>query len=375
MHGERSGSGSSVKRRRGQQEEQEEAEDVMDIEDTRAKLREELEDYLMWDTNRFSKESALFVLRRYRKIESILVSMELKVTRLKGQLDTYERKMATPQEKPSYSEILIKNAPRVGKKRVVARDPESVVLAYPQDEEVTDSEETKKVIKETIVPKQEGIQFRAVRKITKGGLAIETGTKEAAINVREALARVPSIKCADPRRRLPRMQIFDVEQDMKMEDFHDFLYTQNLVDKGISLDDINKNVMLCFKTGRRDLPVCNWVIEVTPEMRVALLEEGRVYLDFAACRVVDFLAVARCFKCLAYGHSEKNCKKDGGNVCSHCDKGGHLRKDCHRIDEKPACINCLAAKKPSDHRVGTIDCPMYTRLVEQRISLTDYGRA
>lgn len=274
----------------------------------------------MKDTNRFSKEAALFVLRRYRKIEAMLMNMEVQAAKMKGQIEAYEKKIPHTAEKPSYADLLVKNAPRVGKRRVPARDPEKVVLAYPQDDEATDSEETKKVIKEAIVHKQAGIQFRAVRKIQKG-VAIETGTKQAAVKVREALSRVPTIRCTDPRRRLPRVQIYDVDQDIKMEDMHEYLYTQNLSDKGITQDEIKKTVKLCFKTGRRDLPVCNWVIQVSSEMRVALLEEGRVYLDFAACRVVDFLAVARCFKCLGYGHSEKNCKNEGVNVCSHCGKG------------------------------------------------------
>lgn len=372
---ERSGSSASVKRRRGPEEEEESEVELMDMEDIRVKMREELEEFLMKEGNRFSRDASMFVLRRYRKLEAMLVAAEIRIAKMNGQLEVLEKRKPVAEEKPSYADMLVKNAPKVGKRRVLSRDPEKVILAYPQDEEATDSEETKKVIKETIVPKQTGIQFRAVRKIQKGGVAIETGTRQAAAKVREALSRVPTLRCADPRRRLPRMQIFDVERDMTLEDLHEYMYSQNLEDKGVSLDEIKKVVKLCFKTGRRDLPVCNWVIEVSPDIRMALLEEGRVYLDFAACRVVDFLAISRCFKCLGYGHSEKTCKSKGGDVCSHCGKGGHLRKDCPHSKDKPACANCLAAKKPSDHRVGTLECPMYRRLVEQMISITDYGKA
>lgn len=74
-----------------------------------------------------------------------------------------------------------------------------------------------------------------------------------------------------------------------------------------------------FKMGRRDINVVNIVMEVSPKIREILLQEGRAYIDFAACRVADHLAISRCFKCKAYGHIAKYCKKAiGNNVCSHC---------------------------------------------------------
>lgn len=161
---------------------------------------------------------------------------------------------------------------------------------------------------------------------------------------------------------------------MSVEDFKDHLLTQNLADKEFSKEDVEKQVRLCYKTGRRDTPTCNWVIEVSPQIRSVLLDEGRFYLDFAACKVVDHLVVTRCYKCQRYGHVEKHCKRAGGPLCSHCGREGHLRSACSRSDDKPVCINCLAAKRPCEHRVGSTDCPMYRRLLENHLSLVDYGQ-
>ena len=97
------------------------------------------------------------------------------------------------------------------------------------------------------------------------------------------------------------------------------MYKQNLEESGVKRTEMADGFLICYKTGRRDLPVGNLVVEVSPKIRETLLDAGRVYIDFAACRVVDHLSVTRCYRCQGYGHGVKFCKK---SVCSHCGKVG-----------------------------------------------------
>lgn len=46
--------------------------------ETRIKIREDLEEFLYHDTNKISKAAALYILRRFRRLEALYVDTELK---------------------------------------------------------------------------------------------------------------------------------------------------------------------------------------------------------------------------------------------------------------------------------------------------------
>lgn len=266
-----------------------------------------------------------------------------------------------------------KKMPKIGNKTVTPRDAEKVVLVYPTDESITDSEDTKKMVKGVLVPKEQGITIKAVKKIQKAGLVIESGTRRSAEEIKELTTRGKRLRVAPPKRILPKMLIYDVGHNLKEEEIMEYVYMQNLEEHEISQNLMMDGFKILFKMGRREGPKVNIVVEVDPKIRELLLEAGRVYIDYDACRVVDFLHVSRCFKCQAYGHVRKTCKSTGESLCSHCGRAGHEYAGCPRKWDTPTCVNCLAAKRPCDHRVGTMECPMYKRLVEQRTSMTYYG--
>ena len=60
-----------------------------------------------------------------------------------------------------------------------------------------------------------------------------------------------------------------------------------------------------------------------------------------------------CKKCLLYGHSVKNCKKDQ-QVCKRCSLIGH---NCDKCEiEQLKCIHCNGA-----HVAGSKECPKYQK--------------
>lgn len=170
-----------------------------------------------------------------------------------------------------------------------------------------------------------------------------------------------------------QVQIFDVDREMKEEELVNCIYKQNLEDAGYSEMEVKDRIVPKFRLEKRDADVCNWVLECSSKIREELLERERLYVEYSTCRVKDFLAVPRCFKCQGYGHLVKHCKKLGGDICPHCGVEGHSYRDCPREKEDPICVNCKAAKKDHKHRVGTLKCPIYARAVERRVSSTQYN--
>ena len=47
------------------------------------------------------------------------------------------------------------------------------------------------------------------------------------------------------------------------------------------------------------------VVEVSPNLRRELIILAKIMIRWSMCRVEDFVAVTRCFKCLGYGHTSK----------------------------------------------------------------------
>ena len=106
--------------------------------------------------------------------------------------------------------------PRIGKKTIIPRDNEKVLLlVYPKDEKITDSEEIKKIPKEAVVPMSEGLQTRAFKKVQvqKGGVVVESGNRKSAERLREAAARLEGLKVQAPKKILPRILIYDDDRD------------------------------------------------------------------------------------------------------------------------------------------------------------------
>ena len=203
-HRDRSGSTTSQKRRRADETSDEEMEiEQEEMPDTVDQMREALEDFLFKETSKISKNASAYILKLWRQMEKIcyekIVQRADAVAENRILKQVMKGTEKQQQLKPkSYSQA-VGTLPKVGKKTVVPRDVEKVVLVYHKDESKVDSEETKKVIKEVIKPKESGIQIRAIRKVQKGGVVVESGTRQGAQKIRELAGKVESLKIAAPR--------------------------------------------------------------------------------------------------------------------------------------------------------------------------------
>lgn len=152
-------------------------------------------------------------------MEAVLIFAEVKAREADAKVEGYTMVMGKIDPKGVKTGL-----PKVGKKVIQAKDPENVILVYPKNEEKADSEETKKIVKKVLAPKTTEIQVRGMRKIQKGGVAMETGNKTAAQKIRQMTATNESIKCTRPKRALPKLLIYDVEQDMTEDEFNAYIF-------------------------------------------------------------------------------------------------------------------------------------------------------
>jgi len=125
-----------------------------------------------------------------------------------------------------------------------------------------------------------------------------------------------------------------------------------------------------FRTGPKGKRTCHAVLEVTSEVRNALLEKPRIYINYTSHAIKDYLVVSRCFKCADLGHITRYC--DGQEVCSHCGSKDHKKDNCPRKEQQRTCIPCLMRKKDckvTDYK----ECATYKSLLARIVSKTDYG--
>lgn len=84
-------------------------------------------------------------------------------------------------------------------------------------------------------------------------------------------------------------------------------------------------------------------------------------MRWEAHRVREFINVLRCYKCLAFGHTMRECRI-GERLCQKCGEGEHLAKECRNEEN---CRNCRMRGREFHHSVVSMECPEYVRAYER----------
>ena len=81
------------------------------------------------------------------------------------------------------------------------------------------------------------------------------------------------------------------------------------------------------------------VIRLAEADAARLLQLDEVRIGWVACRIREHAEVARCFRCLSYGHGFRGCiNPDVKNACRRCGTTEHLARSCKA---PPRCLTCL----------------------------------
>jgi len=275
--------------------------------------------------------------------------------------------------KPSFADKVKVKLPN--KKVAVVNKEEKVVLVYPktyqEGSEEAASSSTKAEIKKVVVPRTAGIQIAKVRNIAKGGVAVTVQTSKQAENLKARLASPTSegkFTVKDAKGKNPRIKIFDVPSTMNEDELRDCIYGQNLSDY-VSKEVFVSEFKTIFKTKPDEHDKVSWIVSCSPEVRSFLVKKVKIGIDWFLCKVRDFTAVTRCFKCNGFGHTVKFCKNQAS--CGKCAEG-HETRDC-TYEGSLKCSNCKRYGKPHDHGINDANCPCLIRASEMSIKKINYG--
>lgn len=269
---------------------------------------------------------------------------------------------------PSFSAML-KVPKKMNIQTNIAQKPPALLVKHPDKT----SDETKKIIQDTINPTEEGYQVVGLRKTRNTGVVISTKDENSKMTEMKEKLEKKGLVVTLPGLKRPRIIIYGVDSDMDEENLLKAIHAQNYEKEGRTLEEVKANFKPIFKTGRKNMPTRNWVLETSPAARKnAVQQKGKMQIGWYSCRVEDYVEVTRCYKCQGTNHTAAKCKEQN-ETCSHCGQIGHSHKVCSKKNEPPKCVNCAKLGLKADHPAVDRSCAFYLKQVELRANHTDYG--
>ncbi|XP_047020535.1 uncharacterized protein LOC124645220 [Helicoverpa zea] len=252
----------------------------------------------------------------------------------------------------------------------------STVAIYPSDKTKT-SDDTKTLLQKIISPEELKLHVRGLRKVRNGGIIISTDSKGDIDKLKKSEQLVSSgLTVEEPAKRRPRIAIIGVPVALTEKEVFDCIYEQNISDKvpETNRESFQNTIKLSHRSGKKNLPTCNYILEVPASIRKMLINQGRIFINWTSCPVKDFTIVTRCFNCQQFGHAAKFCRETSP-TCNHCGEAGHSSKECGNKAAPSQCATCKRFKRNSDHPTGDVSCPARKYAEDRYINSIDYEGA
>ena len=217
--------------------------------------------------------------------------------------------------------------------------------------------------------------------VSNGKVRVEFDSVQQRDSALDKLASVTTLKSEASRRRRPLVIAKGMSKDVVRtdEDAVKHVLKQN---PAIASDVKSpEDLKVKFKRTNRNDQLINVVFEVSPIVRVRMLEAGRLNFGHQRVRVQDFSPFLQCFRCLQFGHVQSNCASDV-HCCSHCAATSHNVRKCPDVKDtaKLKCFNCVQHNEKSGrsldikHSATSVQaCPRIRTMVERLNGRTDYS--
>lgn len=154
-------------------------------------------------------------------------------------------------------------------------------------------------LRKTVNPSALGVQVTAVRRVGNAGVLLQTTCAESAERLRGAVPA--TLRVAEPRKKRPLVALPDLDRDYTHEELCDLLKTQNFAgDTTWTLQRIKEDLRVAFMRSRRQTSRRTVVVEVSHQLRDAIVGRDRVFIGWDAVRPYDYLSVTCCNKCHMY---------------------------------------------------------------------------
>ena len=172
---------------------------------------------------------------------------------------------------------------------------------------------------------------------------------------------------------LPKLKIFNVDTEDKDQ------LKECILDKNPEIANLLENNDSKFEIILIDSTRKYAIAKVTPDVRTAILNKGRVYVGMQGLFVKDHFYPLQCYACQKFGHKQGSpeCEKgNGAKTCFYCGKD-HLSKDCDvkKYPERHNCANCTSSQNISyrnnaKHTATSLKCPLMIKETNALIKRT-----
>ncbi|GBN82667.1 hypothetical protein AVEN_167249-1 [Araneus ventricosus] len=241
--------------------------------------------------------------------------------------------------------------------QVVSNKQRSTLLLYPKEGSETP---IRKLLQEEVNPQKEGIKIAEVRTIRNKGLAVDCETEEHVEKLLKQIETKENLKTAMAgkkfEKRPPRCIIYDVPSSTtEME-----VITAAAEASGCDPSKFK----FSFRTRERG-GKSHCVVMARPEAFGQLMQCRKISINWTRHSFKEHLNIKRCFKCQAFGHLQKECRRKNF-YCAFCGFE-HNTRNCN--SRAPCCANCWeentkrGTRYPVDHPADANVCPVFHREV------------
>ncbi|KAG8272375.1 hypothetical protein J6590_042706 [Homalodisca vitripennis] len=224
--------------------------------------------------------------------KELLQTCQIAVKEITKSAKTLSESTSVQSGRPSYAAMGAVAPPVTvqGQGRKVAKPhgDKCTALIYPKDTTPnTSSETTKALIQMTVKPQVMGLKIRRISKILNNGVALEVENAEQLRKLEEIKELRCIVNIKKSKKRRPKVLVYDVPKELDGKTLTEVVYAHNNERKECTLEYFQKSFRPLFKTGPKNKPTNNWVCEVSAETRNSLIRTGRVFINWAICKVID----------------------------------------------------------------------------------------
>lgn len=315
---------------------------------------------------------------QYQSLKQKTLQAHVTIQHLQGRQDIAdsikEIKKAVETDRNTGS-ISYANVVKKGENLVRPANFQSIAI-YPADK-TQSSDDTKTLVQKIISPEELKLRVRGMKKIRNGGVIISADSKGDIEKLKASEKLVSSgLKVEEPSKRRPRIAVIGVPVALTEKEVLDCIFEQNLSEKlaNTSRESFLEEIKVSHKSGKKDRPTCNYILEVPASIRKMLIIQGRIFINWTSCPVRDFTIVTRCYNCQQFGHAAKYCRETRP-TCNLCGEMGHAFKECPNKSSPPNCATCKRFQRKCDHPTGDMNCPARKYAEDNYINSIDYEGA